>query len=341
MNTKFQTIGVPGGAGYVGSKLVPALLDAGYKVKVLDMYFFGDDTLSHVADHPNLEQTKGDIRDENTVRKFVEGCDAIIHLACISNDPSVELDPGLSESINYNSFRPFLKAAKEAGVRRFIFASSSSIYGVSDAPVVTEDHPHVPVSLYNKYKSKCEKVLWKEQTDDFVVTAVRPATICGYAPRQRLDLTVNILTNHAVNLNTITVFGGEQKRPNIHIDDVVDLYLLLLTVTSERIAGQAFNAGYENHTVMQLAQIVKEIVQKELPDRNPEIVTTPTDDIRSYHISSEKLQRVLGFTPKRTIETAVHDLIQAFQDGKLPNSIDDIRYFNVKQMKAHTAVPAV
>lgn len=340
MVSHFRTIGVPGGAGYVGSQLVPALLAAGYRVKVLDMYFFGDDSLARVADHPHLTQTKGDVRDERAVREFVHGCDAIIHLACISNDPSVELDPQLSKSINYDSFRPFVRAAKHAGVQRFIFAASSSVYGVSQALDVTEDHPHVPITAYNRYKSMCEQVLWEELTTSFVPVSVRPATVCGYAPRLRLDLTVNILTNHAYHTGEITVFGGDQMRPNIHIDDLVDLYQLLLTVPAEKIAGQAFNAGYENHTVRELADMVQAAVMARFPARQPTISVTASDDIRSYHISSEKLARVLGYVPKRTIQDAINSLLDAFEQGHVPHALDDDRYYNVKLMK-QLHVPSV
>jgi nucleoside-diphosphate-sugar epimerase len=258
----------------------------------------------------------------------------VIHLACISNDPSVELDPALSHSVNFECFEPFVTAAQEAGVRRFVFASSGSVYGVSDSPQVTEEHPLVPVSLYNKYKAMCEPVLLQRQTAEFVPVVVRPATICGYSPRQRLDLTVNILTNHAVNAGKITVFGGQQMRPNLHIQDMVDLYTLLLEVPDKLIAGQIFNAGYQNTTVAETATVVREVVRQELPEMgNLEIVTTPSDDIRSYRINSDKIQRVLGFVPQHTIEDGARDLIKAFRAGRLPNSLTDVRYFNVKMMK--------
>lgn len=317
----------------MGSRLVPRLLEEGYEVRVLDTYYFGEEGLAAVRGHELLTEIKGDVRDSEVVQQALVGVDQVIHLACIANDPSVDLDPELSKSINFDSFRPFLKAAKAAGVKRFIFASSSSVYGVSESSEVTEDHPHVPVSLYNQYKSKCEQVLWEEATDDFTVVAVRPATLCGYSPRQRLDLTVNILTNHAVNHDRITVFGGEQQRPNLHIEDMVDLYLLMLTVPAEKIARQAFNAGYENHTVMRLAEEVRQTVARLIVDRSPEIVTTPSDDIRSYHISSEKLQRELGFVPKRTIEDAVRDLVEAFEKDLLPDSLENDQYYNVRWMK--------
>ncbi len=240
MNTTTKgRIFVPGGAGYVGAVLVPRLLELGYEVHVLDLYIYGEAALDAVKDHPRLRQFKGDVRDRQAVCAAVRGCDKVIHLACISNDPSVELDANLSQTVNYESFLPLVRICKESGVRRFIFASSGSVYGVSDSPDVTEEHPLVPVSLYNKYKAMCEKVLLPEQTADFVPVIVRPATICGHSPRQRLDLTVNILTNHAVNAGRITVFGGTQMRPNLHIRDMIDLYTLLLEAPDEQVGDRS------------------------------------------------------------------------------------------------------
>jgi len=331
----FKKIAVIGGAGYVGAVLVPQLLQQGYAVRVFDLYIYGDEPMAGVKDHPKLEQIHGDVRDQDAVRKAVAGCDALIHLACISNDPSVELDPGLSHSVNFESFEPLVKIAKEAGVKRFIFASSGSVYGVSESPNVTEEHPLVPVSLYNKYKAMCEPVLLKEKSPTFVPVIVRPATLCGYSPRQRLDLTVNILTNHAVNNGKITVFGGEQMRPNLHLQDMCDLYSLLLKLPDEKIAGEIFNAGYQNYTVAETARLIRGVVMKEMPEKGEiEIITTPSDDIRSYRVSSEKIKNKLGFTPKYTIEDGARDLIKAFKAGKLPNSMTDTKYSNIKTMKA-------
>ena len=332
---KAETVAVLGGAGYVGAVLVPRLLEEGYRVRVLDLYIYGEQALAAVKGHPNLQQVRGDVRDPEAVRSVVRGSDAVIHLACISNDPSVELDPALSQSVNFDSFGPTVRISKESGVRRFIFASSGSVYGVSDSPHVTEEHPLVPVSLYNKYKAQCEPVLLEQKSADFVPVIVRPATICGYSPRQRLDLTVNILTNHAVNNGKITVFGGVQMRPNLHMQDMIDLYCLFLTLPDEKIAGEIFNAGYQNYTVADTAKVVREVVMREMPEKgNIEIVTTPSDDIRSYHLSAEKIKRKLGFVPKRTIEDGARDLIAAFRAGKLPDSMSDIRYSNIKMMKA-------
>ncbi len=328
-----KTILVTGGAGYVGSTLVPRLLNAGYRVKVLDWYCFKEDVFNPLRSHRGLAEHKGDIRDQALLKKILPECDTVIHLACLSNDPSVELDPALSRSVNYDSFRPLVKICKKSGVKRFIFASSSSVYGVSDASDITEDHPHLPVTDYNRYKSLCESILWEEQAPGFSVVVIRPATICGYAPRLRLDLTVNLLTNHAVNLDRITVFGGSQMRPNLHIEDILDLYLLLLELPDEKIAGKVFNAGYENRTVSDLAGIVRRVVEREMPGKKIMIATTSSDDIRSYHISSEKIKRELGFVPKRTIEDAVSDLVRAFKAGNIPNPLQDPHYYNVETMK--------
>lgn len=331
---KFNRVLVTGGAGYVGAVLVPQMLHAGYKVRVLDLYIYGREPLHPVRGNPNLEEVEGDLRDTDLVRRALTDCDAVIHLACISNDPSVELDESLSRTINYEAFIPLVKLARDAGVKRFIHASSGSVYGVSDDPNVTEEHPLVPVSLYNKFKAMCEPILLEAKAPGFVPVIVRPATICGYSPRQRLDLTVNILTNHAVNTGKITVFGGAQMRPNLHMQDMIDLYLLLLRIDDAPINGEIFNAAYQNYSVSETARVVREVVRAEMPEKGEiEIVTTPSDDIRSYHISSEKIRRVLGFTPRFKIEDGARDLIKAFRAGLLPDSMTDDRYYNIKRMK--------
>ena len=326
---------ITGGAGYVGTVLTPQLVAKGYDVTVYDIMYYG----CELEAGPGLRMIDGDIRDTARFRDACRGVDAVIHLACISNDPSFELDEELSRTINYDCFEPMVIAAKEQGVRRFIYASTSSVYGVSDKPEVTEDHPLVPLTLYNRYKGLCEPLLFKHQSPEFVCVTIRPATICGYSPRMRLDLSVNILTNHAINTGRITVFGGEQLRPNLHIQDVCDLYALLLEIRDDAIAGETFNAGYQNHSIIDIAKIVRDVVQEEFPDKGEiDIVTTPTNDIRSYHINSDKIARKLGFRPKRGIEDAVRDLCRAFKDGKLPNSMTDEQYVNVKALKSKRAV---
>ncbi|HXM81139.1 MAG TPA: SDR family oxidoreductase [Burkholderiales bacterium] len=329
---RFKSVLITGGAGYVGSLLTPQLLDLGYQVTVYDIMFFGDDFLP--KRNSKLKVVKGDIRETARLADALRGVEAVINLACISNDASFELDEKLSTSINLDAFEPMVVAAKKAGVKRFIYCSSSSVYGVSESPDVTEDHPLLPLTLYNKYKGMCEPLLWKHQSPGFVCVTIRPATLCGYAPRQRLDLSVNILTNHAINAGKITVFGGSQKRPNLHVQDMCDLYKLLLEVPDEKIAGQTFNAGFQNLSIMEIAQIAKRVVQEEFPEKGDiPIVTTPTNDIRSYHVNSDKIRRVLGFQPCHNVEDAVRDLCKAFKAGRLPESMDDTFYFNVRRIK--------
>lgn len=323
-----------GGAGYVGAVLTPRLLALGWRVRVLDWYVFGEHVLDGVKDHPNLEQIRGDIRDVPLLRRVLRGCDAVIHLACISNDPSFELNPELGRSVNYEAFAPLVRISRENGVRRFIYASSSSVYGISAAANVGEDQPLAPLTDYSKYKARCETILGEFQSPGFTTVVIRPATVCGYSPRQRLDLTVNILTNHAVNLGRIRVFGGAQLRPNIHIEDVTNLYATLLALPDERIAGKTYNAGYENHSIAQLAEMVRDVVEEELPEKKPlEIVFEPSADKRSYHISSEKIRRELGFAPRRTIRDAVRDLVAAFEQGKIPDPMTDPRWYNLKTLE--------
>lgn len=333
---KFKKVLVIGGAGYCGSLLTPQLLDLGHEVTVYDIMFFGSDFLPN--GNPRFKAVQGDLRDIAKLSEAMQGVDAVIQLACISNDASFELDENLSTSINYDAFEPMVIAAKKAGVKRFIFASSSSVYGVSDSPDVREDHPLVPLTLYNKYKGLCEPLLFKHTTKDFVGVVYRPATVCGYAPRQRLDLSVNILTNHAINNGKITVFGGSQLRPNLHIQDYCDLCKMLLEAPDEKIANEIFNCGYQNMSIMDLALVVRKVVKEEFPEKGEiEIVTTPTDDIRSYHINSDKITQKLGFKPTHTIEDAVRDLCRAFKAGKLPGSMTDDKYFNVRRLKAINA----
>lgn len=325
---------VTGGAGYVGSVLIPKLLKAGCKVKVLDLYIYGEDVLDAVKDNPNLKQIKGDIRDKALLEKELQGVDAVIHLACISNDPSYELNPELGKSINYDAFVSLVEISKKVGIKRFIYASSSSVYGIKEEDNVTEDLPLEPLTDYSKYKALCEDYLLKMQLPGFTFLILRPATICGYSPRLRLDLSVNILTNHAVNKGKITVFGGEQQRPNLHIEDMTDLYIKTLEYPDELINGKIFNAGYHNMKMKDIALAVKKVVEEKYDKKGLEIITTPTDDNRSYRVSSEKIKRELGFEAKRSVEQAISDLCDAFGAGKIPNSMEDKRYYNIKTMQA-------
>jgi nucleoside-diphosphate-sugar epimerase len=327
-NPKLDRVLVTGGAGYVGAVLVPKLLEAGYKVTVLDLYLYGEDVLKECRKNPGLREVKGDIRDGEVVKQALVGCDAVIHLACISNDPSFELNPDLGRSINLDAFVPLVRAAKSAGVKRFVYASSSSVYGIKDGVEVTEDLPLEPLTDYSKFKAECEALLEKERTPGFTTVTIRPATVCGYSPRQRLDVVVNILTNLGFHKGEISVFGGSQLRPNIHIEDMAAAYLLLLSAADKDVDGKVYNAGYENHSVLQLAEMVQRNV-----GQHAKLEVRPTNDLRSYHVSSKKIKDELGFEATHSIEDAVVDLIKAFKDGRLPDSLDDPRYFNIKMMQ--------
>lgn len=324
-----QRVLVTGGAGYVGAVLVPALLDAGHEVVSLDTHWYGKDVLDAVAEDERLEIIEGDIRDPEAVRGALAGCESVIHLAAISNDPSADLDEVLTEQVNLDAVRLLVDEAVLAGVQRFVNISSSSVYGVREEPDVTEDLELQPLTIYSRCKGEAEEYVraTSEVHPGFVGINLRPATVCGWSPRLRLDLTVNILTMHAWRNGLITVFGGAQKRPNIHIADVVEAYVQSLDWPAEVVDGEAFNIGYENHTVMEIA----EMVRSEFADGEVDIVVTDTDDPRSYHISSEKISRLVGFVPKHTLRDAVRDLKRAFDSGAVQDW-DDTRYYNVKHM---------
>jgi nucleoside-diphosphate-sugar epimerase len=317
---------ITGGAGYVGSKLVPKLLEVNHEVTVFDLMIYGEDVLDN---HSKLKKVKGDIRNQKLLTETIPGHDAVIHLACISNDPSFELNPTLGKSINFDAFEPLVKISRDANVNKFIYASSSSVYGIKSDKNVTEDMKLEPLTDYSKFKAECEKILNNYASEDFVVTTVRPSTVCGYAKRQRLDLVVNILTNHAFHNRIIKVFGGEQLRPNIHIDDMADSYLAILGAPNKKINKEIFNIGFKNQSVDELALDVKSVLGEDI-----KVIKTASNDNRSYHVSSKKISEVIGFETKKTVENAVEDLKVAFQKGLLPNSMIDEKYFNIKRMNS-------
>jgi nucleoside-diphosphate-sugar epimerase len=319
-----KKIFITGGAGYVGAVMVPHLLEQGFGVTVLDLMIYGEHVLQK---HKNLNAVKGDIRNQDLLNKLIPGHDVVIHLACISNDPSFEMNPTLGKSINLDAFRPLVEISKASKVKRFFYASSSSVYGIKDEPNVHEGMELEPLTDYSIFKADCEKILAEYQSDVFTTTTIRPATVCGYSPRQRLDVVVNILTNLAYHKREISIFGGEQLRPNIHIKDMVEAYMVLINAPKEKIAGKIYNAGYENHPVKDIAQTVKNTVGDDV-----KLITSHSDDNRSYHISSEKIKKELGFEAKHTIRDAVEDLCHAFDNNLLPNSLDDEMYFNIKRM---------
>jgi nucleoside-diphosphate-sugar epimerase len=320
-----KKIFITGGAGYVGTVLSNYLLEKGYEVTIYDLMIYG----VHFKRNKNLQIVKGDIRDKKKIKNFIKNHDAVIHLACISNDPSFELNPNLGKEINYDSFEPLVEISKDEGIKRFIYASSSSVYGVKKELNVTEEMTLEPLTDYSKYKALCEEILIKYSTKDFVTLIVRPATVCGYSPRQRLDLVVNILTNLAYHKREITIFGGDQLRPNIHIQDMARAYELFINENNEKINGKIFNIGFENQSVNQLAYQVQKVIGADV-----KIKKLPTNDNRSYHISSKKIQDELGFIANFSILNAIEDLKYVFEKKLLSDCLANENYFNIKKMQS-------
>ncbi len=317
---------ITGGAGYVGAVLVPYLLEKKYKVTVIDLMIYGKNVLKK---HPNLKIIEGDIRNKDLLEKILPGHKTLIHLACISNDPSFELNPRLGKSINLDAFTPLVEISQRKSIERFIYASSSSVYGIKDEKDVHEEMSLEPLTDYSKYKVECENILKKYESKNFTPIIIRPATVCGYSSRQRLDVVVNILTNLAYHRREISVFGGNQLRPNIHIYDMARAYKFLIDADKNLVSGKTFNAGYENQTVSHLASLVKKIIGDDIIIKN-----IHSNDNRSYHISSKKIEKILGFKTKKTIEDAIIDLKEAFTSKKLINTLDDEMYFNIKRMNS-------
>ena len=316
---------VTGGCGYVGSMLVPELLKHNYDVTVLDLEIYGNQIKNKYG---KAKYIKGDIRDPLILKNIIPGNDAVMHLACISNDPSFELNPELGKSINYSAFEPLVKISKNSGVKRFIYASSSSVYGIKKEKEVSEDMKLEPLTDYSKYKALCEDILHKYSDQNFITTTIRPATVCGFSYRLRLDVVVNLLTNLAYHKKIITVYGGDQLRPNIHINDMVKAYIVLLEANKNLVQNQIFNAGYENQTVNEISLIVKSIIGDEV-----KIIKNTSDDNRSYHISSKKIYNTLNFKAKNSIEHAVLDLKSAFDNNFFTNTLTNPDYFNIKKMQ--------
>ena len=320
---------VTGGAGYIGSILVPRLLDDGCVVTVFDALLYGEQSLRDASSRPGFDLVPGDMRDAAAVRDLLGRgrFDAVIHLAAISNDPSSELDPELTREVNLRALETLMPEAKRAGVRRFLYASSASVYGVKEELEVHEQLPLEPITLYARYKAEGERILGELCDDGFCGVCVRAATVCGYSPRMRLDLTLNILTEHAVRRGRLRVFGGSQQRPNLHIEDLADFYRLLLTAPEEKLNRRAFNVCAANASVLELAELVRSVVGPRLP-----IEVVPTDDLRSYRLSARRAEVELGFLPRRPLDAAVRDVASALTDGRIPDP-DSPVHRNVEWMK--------
>ena len=308
---------VTGACGYKGTVLVPKLLAAGHEVTAVDTMWFGNFLEKSPGDHQGLICLKGDVRDPNLFD--LSGYGAIIHLASIANDPCGDLNPKLTWEVSVLATMQLADKAVRAGVERFIYASSGSVYGISDQPDVTEDLALLPVSEYNKTKMCAERVLLSYGSE-LAVQIVRPATVCGISPRMRLDVAVNLLTIAALEARKITVFGGSQVRPNIHIDDITDLYMFLLD--SPSLTG-VFNAGFENMTILEIAKAVADIYPTD-------IIVAASEDPRSYRLNSDKLLAT-GFLPKKTVSDAISEIIGAYQRGDLKK---EERFHNLKWMQS-------
>ena len=325
-----KKIFITGGAGYVGSRLVPFLLEKGYFVTVYDIMHYTADFLP--KDNNNLNIIKGDIRDPDKLKEACKDHDYFLHLACISNDASFVLDEKLSQSVNFDCFEPMVIAAKENNIKRFIYASSSSVYGVSDKKDVKEDHPLLPLTAYNKFKGMCEPLLLKHSNDNFETVIFRPATVCGYGPRMRFDLSVNILTCNAICNNKIRVFGGDQLRPNLHILDYCKAVQILIEADEQKVNREIFNIGYENLSIGEIAKKIKFILENNFNFNNIEINVESSNDNRSYHINSDKIFNVLNFQPSLTIEDAVKEIYEKFKNNEFDNPMSNKIYYNVKTL---------
>ena len=315
---------VIGGGGYVGTLLVEKLVKLNHFVRVFDLFIYGN----NIDSSKNIEIIKGDIRFKKDISKIFYDIDIVFHLACISNDPSFELNPELSKSINYDSFKPIIKLAKESGVKRFVYASSSSVYGLRNEIEINEELELKPLTDYSKYKAMCEEILIKESSNVFNVLIARPATVCGYSKRLRLDLTVNILAINAIKNKNIRVFGGQQKRPNIHIDDICNFYINCIDANSEKFNNKIYNVGFENFKIIEIANMIKKTLNLDIP-----IIVTKTDDIRSYHISSSKVNNVFGFYTKKKISDAVIEIQNAYNNNLILDPFNNSSYYNIKKMQ--------
>ena len=315
---------ITGGAGYVGCALSDYLCELGNEITVYDLMIYGDNVFKN---KDKIKVIKGDIRDANKLDKSLRNQEVVIHLACISNDPSFEMNPKLGKSINMDAFEPLVKASIKNGINRFIYASSSSVYGIKKEKNVHEEMNLEPLTDYSKFKAECEKILFNFKSENFETVVIRPATVCGFSKRQRLDVIVNILTNLAYHKNEITVLGGNQLRPNIHIKDMLRSYELLINANKDLINGQIFNAGWENKSVNDIASDVRDAIGEGV-----KIIKKVSNDNRSYHISSEKIKNILNFKTSYTIKDAVIDLKTAFDKKILKDTLNNDLYFNIKRM---------
>ncbi|MBS3057148.1 MAG: NAD(P)-dependent oxidoreductase [Candidatus Diapherotrites archaeon] len=318
---------VTGGAGYIGSILTKQLLEQGYKVRVLDCLFFGDSGIKQFRNNENFELINGRIENPEVVENAVKGCSAVLHLAGLANDASCDISEEKTRLINYEGTKLLLKYAKSAGVQRFIYGSSASIYGAGKNTALTESSPLAPVSLYAKYRIKCEEALFDSASNDFTVCALRKSTVFGYSPRQRLDLVINAMSAHAFNRHEITQMGGSQWRPNLHVSDAANAYIACLKANPDAVQKQAFNVGAnsENYTVAQIAQMIV----NEFP--NTKIVHKEVSNSASYNLNFDKIESALNYKAKVSVKQGIAELKEALNSNLISNYENDI-YYNAKRM---------
>jgi|ERR1700677_3257763 len=326
---------VTGGFGYIGSRLTPHLLELGHNVRVVDQMLYTDSGLKALQANPGFAEwsgrfslVKADIRDERAMQDAFKDIDVVINLAAISNDPTGEIDEVLTRQVNFDAIGMMLALAREEGVQRFISASSSSVFGARDESEINELLEPAPITYYSKYKMLSEWLVAAASSPDFCTVNVRPATVCGVSPRQRFDLTVNKLTADAITKRVITVHGGNQRRPNVGITDMINLYGILVGIDARLINGRTFNFGFENLKVIEIAKLI----QNELSDLKVEIKVTDTLDQRDYHISSQKILDTLGYKPVSSILQEVKYLRQSIEAGQYPD-VDAAEHYNMKFME--------
>ena len=322
---------ITGGSGYVGTKLTQEILKKDeINIFNYDISLYGDE---HLPNNKRYKYLKKDLRNKKAFKEALvdNKIDTVLHLACISNDPTFELKSEISKIINFECFEDLVKISKENKVKKFIYASTCSVYGVSDSPNVTEEHKLVPMTDYNKYKAMCEPILQKYLDNSFHGLIIRPATVCGFSEKMRFDLTVNILTNYAYNKGFIKVYGGEQTRPNIHIDDMCRLYRLLLSINFKDINGEIFNAGTENLKVIDIAKKIQKIMKEDY-NKTVELKVEHSDDKRSYQINSDKIQKILKFNFYKNVDDAIKDLLENFEKGTLKDTFNS-KWQNIQVLK--------
>lgn len=321
MNDPRNKVLVTGGCGYVGSVLVPKLANE-FEVVVLDSMLFGN----YLPSVPNISIVEGDMRDNQLVHSVLSGCTDVIHLAAISNDPCCDLDPRIAYEVNKNAVIDLVEIAKNCGVRRFINASTGSVYGIKEEESVTEDLTLEPTTLYAKLKAETEEIVRSASNENFTTISIRSGTVFGLSPRMRFDLIINIMTKSAMVDGKIIVHGGKQYRSTVHIDDLTDLFCSLVEIPKEMINGRVDNFGIANYTAKEIADMVREETGAVIH------IDTNITDNRSIRMSSEKIEYELGYKPKKTVRQGIREIKNAFEEGYFPNP-DDNKYYNVRTMK--------